>query len=271
MDFSGSPRPSRRQLSWGGVLLALVGVASCAAIAAAALRHTQSLAFPIDDAYIYSNYVLSAARGHPFTYNASETSGGITSLGWYFVSLLAYVLLSPLHSTLGGFAPPSVRQDAALAAQAGHLYLSAYLPGIACLVLTGLGVRRLAKLTLPLSEGREELRTAFCWLLGAVASADLGLAWGAMSGLEVTLSTATAVWAVCLLIEDASRGNMAASLVLAALLPISRPDLIVVGAVGAIWLAGMALLPSQADEARGGHLRNAALYLAGLAVGLALM
>src|SRR5438128_2764621 len=82
---------------------ALVGVAvGCAlAVGVASLRHTGSLAFPIDDGYIYSNYVLSASQGHLFSYNPGETSGGITSPGWYLLCTLAYLLLAPFHGLLG--------------------------------------------------------------------------------------------------------------------------------------------------------------------------
>src|SRR5437764_1396485 len=113
--------------------LAGVALLSCLALAAASLRHTSSLAFPIDDGYIYSNYVLSAAHGHFFTYNAGEASGGITSAGWYLLSTLFYWLLLPFHSLLGALAPPAVTGASALANEAGHLYLSAYIPGAICL------------------------------------------------------------------------------------------------------------------------------------------
>src|SRR5437870_7280450 len=102
--------------------LAFLGVGCALAVAIASVRHTGSLAFPIDDGYIYSNYVLSASQGHFFTYNLGQTSGGITGLGWYIVLLVAYWLLSPFHALLGGLAPAIVRSDAQLAQQAGHLY-----------------------------------------------------------------------------------------------------------------------------------------------------
>src|SRR5438876_1513032 len=126
------------------LLLALVALLSCSAVAAASLRHTGSVAFPIDDGYIYSNYVLAGAQGHFFTYNPGETSGGITGLGWYILCILSYWLLSPLHGLLGGLGPPIARADPELSRQAVHLSLSAYLPGVLCLAATAIGAYRLA-------------------------------------------------------------------------------------------------------------------------------
>lgn len=231
----------------GGVLTAALGVLCVGAVGLAAVRHTGSLAFPIDDGYIYSNYVLAASQGHPFTYNIGETSGGITGLGWYLLCLLFYGLLAPFHDLLGGLAPAAVRgagsvQDQlGISAQAGHLYLSAYLPGALCLIATGLGVRKVAGLTLPHIEGKAHTRDAVCWLLGAVAVADLGLVWGAMSGLEAALSSSLAVWASATLIGDYQRGRLRWSLALAFLLPWARPDLLVFGVVGVAWLLLRAL------------------------------
>lgn len=248
--------------SW---LLALATLFSALAVALAALRHTGSLAFPIDDAYIYSNYVLAASQGHPFTYNLGETSGGITSLGWYILGTLFYWLLTPLHALLGGLAPPTVQPNALLAQQAGHLYLAAYLPGVLGLAFTALGVYRLAQLTLPAGGAWRE---AFCWLLGSVAVADLGLLWGAMSGLEVSLAAAVAVWAICLLIQDARAGRLRWSLLLAAVMPWARPDMAAIGIAGVLWLAGRGL---ARQEPAGTALRKAALYAGALLLGLTAM
>src|SRR5438309_1550167 len=136
---------TRNSLPSAPLYLVVVTVLGCAAVAWASLRHTSSLAFPIDDGYIYSNYVLQAAQGHPFTYNPGETSGGITSIGWYVLCTISYLLISPFHSLLAGLGPPVARSNPELSAQAAHLYLSAYLPAMVCLAATGLGVYRLAR------------------------------------------------------------------------------------------------------------------------------
>src|SRR6266487_2011631 len=186
-------------------LLAVLAVLACTAVAAASLRHTGSLAFPIDDAYIYSNYVLEAAQGHPFTYNPGETSGGITGVGWYLVCTVFYLILSPMHGILAGFGPPVVQSDSALSSQAGHLYLAAYLPGVLCLAATAIGTYKLATLVLYNEGPRNRARNALCWVMGATAAADLGLVWGAMSGLEPALSTALVVWSIYFLVVEESR------------------------------------------------------------------
>ncbi|HKP53829.1 MAG TPA: hypothetical protein VJ183_14405 [Chloroflexia bacterium] len=252
----------------GWSLVALTALCSLG-VGAASLRHSGSLAFPIDDGYIYSNYVLAASQGHLFTYNIGETSGGITGLAWYLLSTLSYLLLAPFHGLLGGLAPPSVQADAALAMQAGHLYLAAYIPGVLCLAAAALGARRLADLTLPRSDRNLRTRDAFCWLLGAIAGADLGLVWGAMSGLEVALSSALVAWSLCLLLAEAREGRLRWSLLLVGLLPWARPELLVVGVSGLLWLLLRALSVSRVGRRQ--PLANAGLYLGAMVGGLLAM
>ncbi|HEX8231017.1 MAG TPA: hypothetical protein VF826_17140 [Chloroflexia bacterium] len=220
----------------GGWLIAAVALLCALALAVASLRHTGSLAFPIDDGYIYSNYVVSAAQGQFFTYNPGETSGGITGFGWYLLCLVAYVLLAPFHSLLSGLAPAIVSDNGELAAQAGHLFMAAYIPGALCLAATGLGTWKLADLALPDMEGKRISKVAVCWVLGVVAASDLGLAWGATSGLEVPLSAALVVWSLYLLLLDWKRGRPGWSLLLGAALPWARPDLLAFAGVAFAWL-----------------------------------
>ncbi len=248
------------------VALFVFAIVCALAVCAASLRHTGSLAFPIDDGYIYSNYVLSASQGQLFTYNPGETSGGITGFGWYALCVVAYWLLSPLHGLLGGLAPLQVQnvgQD--LAQQAGHLYLAAYLPGVLCLALSAVGVYRLAHLALPRSDRNSKARDLFCILLGGVAAADLGLVWGALSGLEVALSSALAVWGVVLLLDDLRRGSLRWSLLLAALLPWARPDLLAFSGACAVWLIVRAIASGRAERALA--WRNALAFFGAIVVG----
>lgn len=252
---------------WGVALLTTLAILSAGAVAFASLRHTGSLAFPIDDGYIYSNYVLSASQGHPFTYNLGETSGGITGLGWYLLCVLFYGLLSPFHSLLGILAPHIVSGDPEVSNLAGHLYLAAYLPGVLCLIAGALGVRRLALLVLP-NYTNSQMHSAFCWLLGAIAASDLGLLWGAMSGLEAALSASLAVWSVCVLISDVHKGRLRWSLLLVALLTWARPDLLAISAACVLWL----LLRSVALKVNlQQSLRQAAVLLTACLLGLGLM
>jgi hypothetical protein len=240
---------------------------SALSLAAASLRHTGSLAFPIDDGYIYSNYVLSASQGHFFAYNIGETSGGITGLGWYLLCILAYWLLSPFHTLLGELGAPTFAYDAHVAQLAGHLYLAAYLPGVLCLAATALGVHRLALHALPASPVNRRAHSLFCWLLGVVAAADLGLVWGAMSGLEVPLASALAVWSLYLLLADLRRGRLRWSLLMVALLPWARPDLLAISAACVLWMLLRVLVATDRPQA----LRQAASVLAACLLGLAAM
>lgn len=252
-------------------LLVVVAVLSCAAVALASLRHTGSIAFPIDDAYIYSNYVAQAATGHLFTYNPGETSGGITGLGWYLLCTLSYWLIAPLHVILGGLGPGIMQADTGLSQQAAHLYLAAYLAGVLCLAATGVGTYRLALLVLDQQEVNDSVRRVLSWLLGALTAADLGLVWGAMSGLEPALSSALAVWAITLLISDVRAGPLRWSLLLAALLPWARPDMLAISFGAMIWLGVRAFSAVGRSGNRQEALRNLALYVAAVVVGLAIL
>src|SRR6478672_13099737 len=119
---SGLPRNPRSASQTAYWVVAAFAVLCSLAFLFANLRHTQSLSFPVDDGFIYSNYVLGASTGHPFEYNPGEASGGITGLGWLLVCTLAYWLLAPFHALLGGLAPPEVQSaSASLAQQTGHL------------------------------------------------------------------------------------------------------------------------------------------------------
>ena len=254
----------------GGWLIAAVALLCALSLAAASLRHTGSLAFPIDDGYIYSNYVASAAQGQFFTYNPGETSGGITGLGWYLLCLVAYVLLVPFHSMFSGLAPTLVSDNSELAAQAGHLFLAAYIPGALCLAATGLGTWKLADLVLPQVEGKSISRSTVCWAAGLVAASDLGLAWGAMSGLEVPLSSALVVWALYLLLLDWRRGRPGWSLLLGAALPWARPDLLAFVGVALGWLV-LRFLFARDGRARGKAGLFAISYLLACAAGAGLL
>jgi hypothetical protein len=252
------------------LLIALVALLCVVALAVASLRHTGSLAFPIDDGYIYSNYVAAAAQGQFFSYNQGETSGGITGLGWYLLCLVAYGLFAPFHSLLSGLAPALVAGDTALATQAGHLYLAAYLPGAVCLVATGLGTQKLAHLALPNLEGKHLSKDTLCWVLGVAGAADVGLTWGAMSGLEIALSSAVVVWSLCLLLIDWRRGRPGWSLLAGAALPWARPDLLAFAAMGLLWLVLRFLLVGDGPRRRQAGL-FATLYFLACAAGAGLL
>ncbi|MDQ6694648.1 MAG: hypothetical protein M3014_09550 [Chloroflexota bacterium] len=250
----------------GTLFLVSLSLLCAAAVVGASIRHTGSIAFPIDDGYIYSNYVLSAAHGQPFVYNSGESSGGITSIAWYILCTLSYWFLEPFSALFG-----HVIAGKPASLEATHLYLAAYLPGVLSLTATALGVRRLTLICLqgvaPLLTGT--LPIALSLLAGSVAAADLGLVWGSLSGLESTFAAALAVWAVCLLVQDVSRGAPRWSLLAIGLLPWARPDLLALLFACLVWLTQSALLSRDAE--RRALFTYILLYFVASAVGMAIL
>lgn len=268
---SGLPRNPWSASQTAYWVVAAFAVLCSLAFLFANLRHTQSLSFPVDDGFIYSNYVLGASTGHPFEYNPGEVSGGITGLGWLLVCTLAYWLLAPFHALLGGLAPPEVQSASAdLARQTGHLLLAAYIPAIICFAFTVVGVYRLALLTLPPSTRNPRFRDFLAIVIAFAVAGDITLVWGALSGLEVPLSTVLSVWAVVFLLLDYKKGVLRWSLLFVALLPWARPDLLAISGAALLWLLLRSLLdPDQQGRARA--LRNVALYVLAIGLGLAAM
>jgi hypothetical protein len=254
------PEGRARAGLFGLLLLGLAGAAGLIC-ARAALGRTGSWSFPIDDAYIYSNYALAATQGQWLQYNPGEPSGGVTGPGWLLLLATAYPLTAPFADPARGLAPQLVQTgDPALAAVAGRLFLAAYALGVGLLTLAAWGTARLAaECYRPLRRGP--------WVAGAVGLAlllDRTAIWGTFSGLEIPLSLALGPWALATLAADTRAGpRLRGSLVLAALLPWARPELAVVGAAGVGWLAWGA-----ARRAGGLHWRHVAQYAGALLAGL---
>ena len=236
MQWLHWPPPGGRARA-GLVGLLLLGLAGAAGLicARAALGRTASWSFPIDDAYIYSNYVLAATQGQWLQYNPGEPSGGVTGPAWLLLLAAIYPLTAPLADLARTLAPQLVQTgDPALAATAGRLLLSAYTLGGVLFALAAWGTARLA------AECYRPLRGG-AWVAGAAGLAlllDRTAIWGAFSGLEIPLSLAIGPWALARLAAETRAGpRLRVSLVLAALLPWARPELAVVGAAGVVWLA----------------------------------
>jgi hypothetical protein len=262
MRWISLPPPERRAGAglFGLLLLGLAGAAGLIC-ARAALGRTGSWSFPIDDAYIYSNYARAAAQGQWLQYNPGEPSGGVTGPAWFLLLTLLYPLTAPVGDLARALAPQIVQTgDPALAAGAGRLFLAAYALGGVLLALAAWGTARLARdCYRPLPGG--------AWLAGAAGLAlllDRTAIWGAFSGLEIPLSLAVGPWALAALAAEARAGpRLRGSLVLAALLPWARPELAVLGAAGVAWLAWGA-----ARRAGGLRWRHVAQYAAALTGGL---
>jgi hypothetical protein len=262
MRWISLPPPERRARAglFGLLLLGLAGAAGLIC-ARAALGRTGSWSFPIDDAYIYSNYARAAAQGQWLQYNPGEPSGGVTGPAWFLLLTLLYPLSAPFGDLARALAPQIVQTgDPALAAVAGRLLLVAYALGGVLLALAAAGTARLAR------ECYRPLPAA-AWGAGAVGLAlllDRTAIWGAFSGLEIPLSLAVGPWALAALAAEARSGpRLRWSLGLAALLPWARPELAVLGAAGVAWLAWGA-----ARQAAGIGWRHVLAYAAAVAGGL---
>ncbi len=187
--------------------------------------------FPIDDGYIYSNYAHHLAEGRWFAYqdSGSEISGGVTSLLWYLLLTLVYLLV---HLIAGGLGV------------VGGVEMAAYLLGGLLLASSATLMFLLARLLLaPL------LPPVLYWLRPMVLTLPPILlllltpqaSWAALSGLELPLSMTLVLAALYTLLRGMgeSRGPGLVAALLAGLLPWARPEL---AAVGVLLIAVVLLL-----------------------------
>ncbi|HMA33603.1 MAG TPA: hypothetical protein VKY74_03905, partial [Chloroflexia bacterium] len=228
---------------WGILVAAALGLALLDGLlcARASLGRTDSWSFPIDDAYIYGNYVRAAAAGQLFEYNPGERSGGATGAGWMLLLGGVYPLTGSLGSVPARLAPATIRAaDPAAALAAGRLYLAAYSLGALLLAGAALACGWLAG---ECYRPRPAAAAAGGALLaGATLLADQNAIWGAYSGLEIPLSLLLIALAPAVLLAELRRGSgLRWSLLPAALLPWARPELVIVGGVAGLWVVVSAL------------------------------
>ncbi len=181
--------------------------------------------FPIDDGYIYSNYVRYASEGHFFQYNPGEQSGGVTSLLWYLLLLPARLLLRLFSSDI-------------LTLAVG----SAYLLGTLLLALTAwLSYRLTQEVISPLLPATGRLLPVITMLAVLL---NPQVIWAALSGLELPLSLAMVLLACYLFLRDLRdlryEGDWPGVLAIG-LLPWARPELLVLTAVflGVVFAAAL--------------------------------
>ena len=221
------------------LLIALLDGLLCAR---AGLGRTGSWSFPIDDAYIYANYVRGAESSGLFQYNPGERSGGVTGAGWMLLLLAAHPLTGLLGDAPAGLAPTAAQAALpATALAAGRLYLAAYGWGALLLAGAALACGWLAW------EVAQALPPRAAWtaaiLAGGALLADQNAVWGAYSGLEIPLSLLLIALAPTMLLRELRVRGAARppplrwSLLVAALLPWARPELAVIGGAAALWLA----------------------------------
>jgi len=285
-----------------GRLLGLVAALLLAALdgllcARAAAGRSGSWSFPIDDAYIYANYVRALQAGQPFQYNPGETSGGVTGPAWMFLLAAVQPLTALLGSMPATLAPRSVQAaDPALALTAGRIYAGAYLLGTLGLAAAAAAVAWLAWECLRRLPGRAPALAAI--LAAAALLTDHHIIWAAYSGLELPLALALVPLIPATILhrmrsaecgvrsgdgadsrspsptQHAARSTQHSSpfriphsafripfYALPALLAWVRPELAIIGAVGAVGLVGGALRGCVAR-------RTVAAYSAALHLGL---
>ncbi len=168
------------------VLLAVLDALLCAR---AALGRTGSWSFPIDDAYIYANYARALAAGQPFQYNPGEISGGVTGPAWMILTAAVQPLTALLGPAPAALAPAAVQAgDPTLALTAGRLYATAYLLGVLGLAAAACAVAWLAWECLRVQPGPVPAVVAL--LAGAFLLTDHNIIWAAYSGLELPLALA---------------------------------------------------------------------------------
>lgn len=174
-------------------------------------HHAGDLGFPLDDGYIYSTYVRNLYKGYPFQYNAGEFSGGVTSLGWFFVISLAYFpfrILSP---------------------DTEMLIWVAYVSGFIFHYLTVLLAYLFA---FHITKSRTVAR-----LMTLLVLFDGYLLWGAFSGMEVSLAAFISLSIAFIFIRERQKGRFILTPFIAGLAPIARPELVVLpAAIGLIYI-----------------------------------
>lgn len=177
-----------------GILIVLVAAALAAAVLVSDLDAAGSFLFPLDDSYIYLQYAVRAADGHPFSYGSGEPpSTGMTSL------LYPALLTLPARAGLRGDA----------------LAIFAFALGAAFLALSGLLVHRL-------------VRRAFSPAV-ATCSALLVLGtgpclWGVLSGMEIGMTVFLFLLGAETLAGEMEAGRLRASPFLLGLLCLARPE-----------------------------------------------
>jgi hypothetical protein len=150
--------------------------------------------FPLDDSWIHMVYARSLAGLRGFEYNPGQPEAGMSSPLWAFALLPA----SWMSRWLGiGIVLPA-KLTGLLAAVAASL--------AACRLARRLGFGRVAELA-----------------AGLVLAADPMLSFAKLSGMEVALAAAVALWTVSELLHERPRWAALG----AGLAPLARPELIV--------------------------------------------
>ncbi len=187
------------------VLIVVVAAAVAAAVLVSDLQAVGSFLFPLDDSYIYLQYAVRAAQGHPFSYGPGEPpSTGATSL------LYLALLVVPAFAGLRGDA----------------LAVAAFVLGAGFLAGSGLLVHRLVGRTF-----RPSVALASALLL-VVTGPCL---WGILSGMEIGMAVFLFLLAAETLAKEMEDGRLRRAPLLLALLCFARPEAVPFAAAPAGW------------------------------------
>ncbi len=183
---------------------------------------------PLDDAWIHMVYARSLAALQGFAYNPGQLETGSTSPLWA-------VLLVPASWAARAFGISVV--------------LPAKVTGILTAVAASVGAARVARVL--------DLGLAVELAAGLAIAVDPALAFAQVSGMEVMLASALALWAVAELATD----RVWPAAIAAALAPLARPEMILLA------LPVLALIEWRMHQ-RGARLSPRLLVLAPLLVGV---
>jgi hypothetical protein len=224
-----APRRDTGLPGWAAVAATIPAILLTAVYEWSSRQAAGASGFPLDDAWIHAQFARNLASGLGFTYTGSEWVAGSTAPAWSVALALA----------------SRVVPDMVLAAKA---------LGILCQIVTGYAA---ARLVWRLTGSAAAAAGAAC----GVASVPV-VVWGAVSGMEVPLSTALVASGLLVYhIAYASKrmGHSVAALALLAASCLARPE--------NVSLAGLAIAHfSVFGGATGSRLRRLVLGVAVLAV-----
>jgi hypothetical protein len=177
---------------------------------------TGGLGFPLDDAWIHQTYARNLAQSGSLAFVPGQPSAGSTSPLWSALLAIGYLLGIDSRAW-------------------------AYTLGIVCLVLTGWLASRAAARLFPGHRWAPLLTGLFCVL-------EWHLVWAAVSGMETLLFTALSLLAVDRAYVELEQPNVRGQAqlgLLVGLLPLVRPEGIVLGGLIVLLLLAGRDLPWQ--------------------------
>lgn len=193
-----------------------------------AIRAAGAPGFPLDDAWIHAQFARNIATGHGFTYTGDRWIAGSTSPAWTLLLAIGYFITR-------------------------DVVVGAKLVGVGLLLVCGVLSARLAT-TL---TGRSE----FAPIAGLTVALIPAMAWGALSGMELGLTTALVLGGFCVhtTSSDQPKREMA-SIALFSAACLARPETLV--------LLGLVALDVLARAWRRGTSLRTAVLVGAVAAGI---